>query len=65
MLRLVFSFGAGLVTVVTHEELNLPQHIMQNHFISENCTAIAIGMGLGIFENDEIKKFYKRYFTYY
>lgn len=51
-----FSFGAGLVTVVTHEELNLPQHIMQNHFISENCTAIAIGMGLGIFENDEIKK---------
>lgn len=51
-----FSFGAGLVTVVTHEELNLPQHIMQNHFINENCTAIAIGMGLGIFENDEIKK---------
>ncbi len=51
-----FSFGAGLVTVVTHEELNLPQYIMQNHFISENCTAIAIGMGLGIFENDEIKK---------
>lgn len=51
-----FSFGAGLVTVVTHEELNLSQHIMQNHFISENCTAIAIGMGLGIFENGEIKK---------
>ena len=51
-----FTFGAGLVTVVTHEELNLPQHIMQNHFISENCTAIAIGMGLGIFENEEIKK---------
>ena len=51
-----FSFGAGLVTVVAHEELNLPSHIMQNHFISENCTAIAIGMGLGIFENDEIKK---------
>ena len=29
---------------------------MQTHFISENCTAIAIGMGLGKYETDEIKK---------
>lgn len=51
-----FSFGTGLVSVVGHENLNLPEYIMESHFISENCTAIAIGMGLGIFENDEIKK---------
>jgi len=54
--KAAFGFGAGLVSVVCHEELDLPYHIMQNHFISENCTAIAIGMGLGKYENDEIKK---------
>ena len=29
---------------------------MQTHFISENCTAIAIGMGLGKYETEEIRK---------
>ncbi len=29
---------------------------MQTHFVSENCTAIAIGMGLGKYETDEVKK---------
>lgn len=51
-----FSFGAGLVSIVCHEKLDVPSHIMQSHFISENCTAIAIGMGLGNYEVDEIKK---------
>ena len=51
-----FNFGAGLVSVVCHENLDLPYHLMQTHFISENCTAIAIGMGLGKYETDEIKK---------
>ena len=51
-----FNFGAGLVSVVCHENLDLPYHIMQTHFISENCTAIAIGMGLGKYETDEIRK---------
>ena len=51
-----FGFGAGLVSVVCHENLDLPYHIMQTHFISENCTAIAIGMGLGKYETDEIRK---------
>lgn len=50
-----FSFGAGLVTTVSHEELELPCHIMQSHFLSKNCTAIAIGMGLGNYEENEIK----------
>lgn len=51
-----FGFGAGLVSVVCHENLDLPYHLMQTHFISENCTAIAIGMGLGKYETDEIRK---------
>ena len=51
-----FNFGAGLVSIVCHEKFDLPYHIMQTHFISENCTAIAIGMGLGKYETDEIRK---------
>ena len=54
--KAAFGFGAGLVSVVCHENLDLPYHIMQTHFISDNCTAIAIGMGLGKYETDEIKK---------
>ncbi|MDZ7817816.1 MAG: NAD(P)H-hydrate dehydratase [Aliarcobacter sp.] len=54
--KAAFGFGAGLVSVVCHENLDLPYHIMQTHFISENCTAIAIGMGLGKYETQEIRK---------
>ena len=51
-----FGFGAGLVSIVCHENFELPYHIMQTHFISKNCTAIAIGMGLGKYETEEIRK---------
>lgn len=54
--KAAFGFGCGLVSVVCHEEIDLPYHIMQTHFLSPNCTAIAVGMGLGIYEVDEIKK---------
>lgn len=54
--KAAFGFGAGLVSVLSHEDIDLPYHIMQNHFVSENCTAIAIGMGLGNYELDEVKK---------
>ena len=54
--KAAFGFGAGLVSVVCHEDIDLPYHIMQTHFITPTCTAIAIGMGLGIYEVDEIKK---------
>ena len=54
--KAAFGFGAGLVSVVCHEDIELPYHIMQTHFITANCSAIAIGMGLGIYEIDEIKK---------
>lgn len=54
--KAAFGFGAGLVSVVCHEELDLPYHIMQTHFLSQNCTAIAIGMGLGKYDKKEIKE---------
>ncbi len=54
--KAAFGFGAGIVSVVCHENLDLPYHIMQTHFVSENCTAIAIGMGLGKYEIEEVKK---------
>jgi hydroxyethylthiazole kinase-like uncharacterized protein yjeF len=50
-----FKFGAGLVTAICHKELNLPYHIMQSHFLPENCTAVALGMGLGNYEIEEIR----------
>ena len=49
-----FAFGAGLVTAVSHENLELPYHIMQSHTLPKNCTALAIGMGLGKYEKKEI-----------
>ncbi|MDY0052401.1 MAG: NAD(P)H-hydrate dehydratase [Aliarcobacter sp.] len=54
--KAAFGFGTGLVSVVSNDNLDLPYHIMQTSFISENCTAIAIGMGLGEYEIDEIRK---------
>ena len=44
-----FSFGCGLITAVTNQELKkIPNYIMQSDTIPSNTTAICIGMGLGI-----------------
>ena len=51
-----FAFGAGLVTVITDQEVNIPFHIMQKAIMPENCTAIAIGMGLGDVRKVEVKQ---------
>lgn len=53
--KAAFGFGAGLVSVICHECIDLPYHIMQTHKLSENCTAIAVGMGLGNYEEREIE----------
>ena len=58
--KAAFGFGAGLVSVVCHEDIDLPYHIMQTHFLSENCTAVAIGMGLGKYETNEVRKILER-----
>lgn len=55
--KAAFVFGCGLVSVVTKKDVNtLPIHIMQTQTISKNCTAIAIGMGLGKYKADEIRE---------
>jgi ADP-dependent NAD(P)H-hydrate dehydratase / NAD(P)H-hydrate epimerase len=49
-----FAFGAGLVSVIDHQSLNPPYHIMENHQLPDNTTAIAIGMGLGTYLQEEV-----------
>ena len=45
--KAAFAFGAGLVSVIGEQGLNLPTHIMQASNISEKMNAGALGMGLG------------------
>ena len=45
--KAAFAFGAGLVSVISSESLNLPMQIMQASKISDKMNAGAIGMGLG------------------
>ena len=42
-----FSFGCGLISVVSHELQNIPNSMMQNSTIPLNTSALCIGMGLG------------------
>lgn len=41
-------FGAGLVSIISQKDLQIPFDIMQTHTLPHNTTAIALGMGLGI-----------------
>jgi len=41
------SFGAGLTTLVSHEKITLPAHLMHASDLPSSATAMAIGMGLG------------------
>ena len=54
-----FAFGAGLVTIVSQNEKNIPFHIMQSKSVSENCTAIALCMGLGEIESLKLEEILK------
>ena len=45
--KAAFAFGAGLVSVIGEQGLNLPTHIMHASKISEKMNAGALGMGLG------------------
>ncbi|RUM62514.1 MAG: NAD(P)H-hydrate epimerase, partial [Sulfurimonas sp.] len=42
-----FRFGAGLVTLLSNENVQLPHELMQSHLLPDTTTAIALGMGLG------------------
>lgn len=54
--KAAFVFGCGLVSMVTKKDINIPIHIMQTQELSKNCSAIAIGMGLGGYKAEEIKE---------
>jgi len=40
-------FGAGLTTLVVHEKVSPPPYLMHSTVVPGNCSALAIGMGLG------------------
>jgi len=46
-------FGAGLTTLVSHEQIVTPSHLMHASKVPTNATAMAIGMGLGNFLDQE------------
>ena len=48
------NFGAGLVTIISKNKLQIPYEIMQSNQFNNNFSAIAIGMGLG---DNEYKKY--------
>ncbi len=52
------NFGAGLVSLVSNENVQIPYEIMQSHLLPNNSTAIALGMGLGNeFSAQELENF--------
>jgi len=52
------SFGAGLSTLVVHEKVNPPPYLMHSTVVPDNASALAIGMGLGgYFEQEFLQKY--------
>lgn len=50
-------FGAGLVSLITCENIVIPHELMQSHSLPPTTTAIALGMGLGTeFCDEELQK---------
>ncbi|WP_300451290.1 NAD(P)H-hydrate dehydratase [Helicobacter mastomyrinus] len=50
------SFGAGLVSIISDENITIPSEIMQEHTLPQKSTALALGMGLGVEKSAEILK---------
>jgi len=46
-------FGAGLTTLISHEKISPPPYLMHSTEIPQSTTAIAIGMGLGGYFDEE------------
>ncbi len=48
-------FGAGLVSLISNENVTIPYELMQSHSLPHSATAITLGMGLGVeFCDDEL-----------
>ncbi len=51
-------FGAGLTTLVVHEQVSPPSYLMHATVVPDNASALAIGMGLGgYFESEFLQKY--------
>jgi len=51
-------FGAGLTTLVVHEQITPPPYLMHATVVPDNAFALAIGMGLGgYFESEFLEKY--------
>ena len=51
-------FGAGLTTLVVHEQVTPPPYLMHATVVPDNASALAIGMGLGgYFESEFLEKY--------
>jgi len=56
--KAAYAFGAGLVTVVENEPYTMPPELMSSTTLTDNVTAICIGMGLGNqFDDDYLSRF--------
>ena len=50
-------FGAGLVTLLSNEAVQIPHELMQSHLRPATVTAVAVGMGLGQeFSENELRE---------
>ncbi|MRJ02348.1 MAG: NAD(P)H-hydrate dehydratase [Epsilonproteobacteria bacterium] len=47
-----FTYGTGLVTVVRNEPFSAPYELMRSSSLPPKCTALAVGMGLGLEYSD-------------
>ncbi len=54
--RAALRFGAGLVTLLSNESVQMPYELMQSHLPPRTLSALAVGMGLGQeFSADELQ----------
>jgi len=57
--KAAFNFGCGLVSIVSHENFNIPYEIMFSEKIENHFNALAFGMGMGGYFDDEIENILK------
>jgi hydroxyethylthiazole kinase-like uncharacterized protein yjeF len=49
-------FGAGLTTLLIHENITVPPYLMHATTMPQNAAALAVGMGLGSYFDEEFLK---------
>ena len=53
------NFGAGLVTCITREKIQIPYELMNDDRITKKFNTLVFGMGMGNFYDDEIENLSK------